>query len=62
MYKGNVLFLHNVSVADRGTYYCVANNGVGRGAKRNVVLEVEFAPLVNAGRGAEQEEPNASPR
>ncbi|KAJ8978682.1 hypothetical protein NQ317_015650 [Molorchus minor] len=29
-----------------GTYYCVAENGVGRGTKRNIAVEVEFAPVV----------------
>lgn len=35
---------------DRGTYYCVAENGVGRGARRNINVEVEFAPVITAPR------------
>ena len=35
---------------DRGTYYCVAENGVGRGARRNINLEIEFAPVITAPR------------
>lgn len=35
---------------DRGTYYCIAENGVGRGDRRNINLEVEFAPVVSAPR------------
>ena len=34
----------------RGTYYCVADNGVGRGSKRNVAVEVEFAPVITVPR------------
>ncbi|KAI1286821.1 Lachesin [Halotydeus destructor] len=50
MFKGNTLTIHNVTKNDRGTYYCIADNGVGRGAKRNVGVEVEFAPEVRVGR------------
>lgn len=46
VYKGNILVIYNVTKEDRGTYYCIANNGVGREAKRNVRLFVEFAPEV----------------
>ncbi|KOB71239.1 Lachesin, partial [Operophtera brumata] len=35
---------------NRGTYYCVAENGVGKGARRNINLEVEFAPVVTVPR------------
>lgn len=31
---------------DRGIYYCIAENGVGRGARRNVDVEVQFGPVV----------------
>ncbi len=31
---------------DRGTYYCFADNGVGKGDRRNINLEIEFAPVV----------------
>lgn len=50
VYRGNILLLHNVSVSDRGTYYCIADNGVGRSGKRNVAVEIEFLPIVVAGR------------
>jgi len=50
VYRGGILILHNVSVADRGTYMCIADNAVGRSAKRNVALEIEFLPIVVAGR------------
>lgn len=39
-----------VNKEHRGTYYCVAENGVGRGARRNIAVEVQFAPVVNATR------------
>ncbi|XP_013787114.1 lachesin-like isoform X2 [Limulus polyphemus] len=50
VYRGNVLTIHDITKDDRGTYYCVADNGVGRGARRNVGLEVEFAPFVTVDR------------
>ena len=35
---------------DRGTYYCVASNVVGSGARRNVDVEVYFKPVINVPR------------
>lgn len=35
---------------DRGTYYCVADNQVSKGDRRNVNLEVEFAPVISVPR------------
>ncbi|XP_044017946.1 lachesin isoform X2 [Aphidius gifuensis] len=49
-YKGNVLKIPSVKKEDRGTYYCVAENGVGRGARRNINVEVEFSPVITAPR------------
>lgn len=46
VYRGNILAIHNISKYDRGTYYCIADNGVGKGAQRHVGVEVEFAPVV----------------
>lgn len=46
IYKGKILVIYNVTKEDRGTYYCIANNGVGREAKRNVKVFVEFPPEV----------------
>ena len=40
----------SVRKEDRGTYYCVAENGVGRGARRNINVEVEFSPVISAPR------------
>ncbi|OTF75097.1 hypothetical protein BLA29_009713 [Euroglyphus maynei] len=50
LYKGNILIIHNITKADRGTYYCIADNNVGSGARRNVVVEVEFPPSVHVER------------
>ncbi|XP_054716099.1 lachesin-like [Uloborus diversus] len=47
VYRGNILSIHNISKYDRGTYYCIAENGVGKGARRHVGVEVEFAPVVS---------------
>ncbi|XP_050717451.1 lachesin-like [Eriocheir sinensis] len=48
IYRGNVLQIGNIRKEDRGTYYCIAENQVGRGARRNINVEVEFAPVVKA--------------
>lgn len=50
IYRGNALKIPNISKTDRGTYYCVAQNGVGRGMKRNIAVEVEFAPVISIKR------------
>ncbi|XP_031827641.1 septate junction protein lachesin [Nomia melanderi] len=50
IYSGNVLKIPAIRKEDRGTYYCVAENGVGRGARRNINVEVEFAPVITAPR------------
>jgi len=47
IFKGSVLKIHSVKKEDRGTYFCVADNGVGEAAKRAVALEVEFAPVID---------------
>jgi neuronal growth regulator 1 len=39
-FRGNTLKIHTVKKEDRGTYFCVADNGVGKPAKRNIALEV----------------------
>ncbi|UYV62932.1 K02A2.6-like [Cordylochernes scorpioides] len=50
MYIGNVLHMPRIKKSDRGTYYCVADNGVAHGARRNIGVEVEFAPVVTVDR------------
>ncbi|XP_037072821.1 lachesin-like [Pollicipes pollicipes] len=50
IYRGNVLIIHNIKKEDRGMYYCVATNGVSKGSKRNVAVEVEFPPVINVPR------------
>lgn len=50
IYRGNMLKIKSVNKEHRGTYYCVADNGVGRGARRNIAVEVQFAPVVTAAR------------
>ena len=34
----------------RGTYFCVATNVVGQGARRNIDVEVEFSPIMKIPR------------
>ncbi|XP_065205504.1 lachesin-like [Planococcus citri] len=48
VYKGNVLKINNIRREDRGTYYCTADNKVGKNIKRSIAVEVEFAPIVHA--------------
>lgn len=36
IYRGTVLKIKSIQKEDRGTYYCVADNGVGRGARREL--------------------------
>lgn len=50
IHRGNTLSLRNVTKADRGTYYCVADNGVSPGARRGISVEVEFKPVVRVGQ------------
>eukprot|EP00096_Caligus_rogercresseyi_P007155 TRINITY_DN2478_c0_g1_i2.p1 TRINITY_DN2478_c0_g1~~TRINITY_DN2478_c0_g1_i2.p1 ORF type:complete len:364 (-),score=62.69 TRINITY_DN2478_c0_g1_i2:479-1570(-) len=46
VFKGNILKFEKVKNDHRGTYYCVATNVVGTGARRNIYVEVEFAPEI----------------
>ena len=48
LYSGNQLKITSVRKEDRGIYYCFAENGVGRGQKRDVNVEVKFAPVITA--------------
>lgn len=50
IHRGNTLSLRNVTKEDRGTYYCVADNGVSPGARRGISVEVEFKPVVRVGQ------------
>jgi neuronal growth regulator 1 len=49
-YNGNIIKFHSVHKEDRGTYYCLANNGVGKGDRRNINLEIEFSPVITTPR------------
>eukprot|EP00088_Acartia_fossae_P053768 TRINITY_DN6136_c0_g1_i2.p1 TRINITY_DN6136_c0_g1~~TRINITY_DN6136_c0_g1_i2.p1 ORF type:complete len:368 (+),score=34.98 TRINITY_DN6136_c0_g1_i2:44-1147(+) len=50
VYKGNILRFESIRKEHRGTYYCVATNVVGRGARRNIDVEVEFKPTIKITR------------
>jgi hypothetical protein len=50
VYKGHVLEFPVLQKEHRGTYYCVATNVVSVGARRNVDVEVEFAPSIKVVR------------
>lgn len=45
-----MLKIQSVQKEHRGTYYCVADNGVSKGDRRNINLEVEFAPVISTPR------------
>jgi len=45
-FVGQQLNIYNVTKDDQGTYYCVADNGVERGARRAISVEVEYPPLI----------------
>lgn len=49
-YVGEVLKINNVRKEDRGTYYCVADNSVSKGDRRNINLAVEFKPFISIPR------------
>lgn len=53
--KGNTITVYNATKEDRGVYYCIADNGVGKAAKRNVGVEIEFAPQVSLVRAKYQQ-------
>jgi len=44
--RGNILKIPVIKKEDHGNYYCIAENGVGKGARRKMSIEVEFAPVV----------------
>ncbi|XP_050100833.1 lachesin-like [Anopheles aquasalis] len=47
---GNELKLNGLRREDRGTYYCLADNGVGKPDTKAITLEVEFAPVISVPR------------
>uniref|UniRef100_A0A1B0D4F3 Ig-like domain-containing protein n=1 Tax=Phlebotomus papatasi TaxID=29031 RepID=A0A1B0D4F3_PHLPP len=47
---GNVLKITSTRKEDRGTYYCLAENDVGKSNPKTVTLEVEFAPVISIPR------------
>uniref|UniRef100_A0AAG5CW48 Ig-like domain-containing protein n=1 Tax=Anopheles atroparvus TaxID=41427 RepID=A0AAG5CW48_ANOAO len=49
-FAGNELRLNALRREDRGTYYCTADNGVGRPDTKTITLEVEFAPVISVPR------------
>ena len=50
IYHGNTLKIPIIHKEDRGTYYCIAENGVGHEARHNISVEVEFAPVITTPR------------
>ena len=35
-----------MSIQDSGSYYCTADNGLGKSDKKELVLDVQYAPQV----------------
>lgn len=48
--KGNTITIYNATKDDRGIYYCIADNSVGKAARRSVGVEIEFPPQVDSVR------------
>ena len=46
VHRGNVLKIRGVKKEDRGTYYCVADNDIGKAARRSVTLEARRTTLL----------------
>lgn len=46
--KGNAVTIYNATKDDRGIYYCIADNSVGKAARRSVGVEIEFPPQVDS--------------
>lgn len=44
--KGNSITIYNATKDDRGIYYCIADNRVGKPARRSVGVEIEFPPQI----------------
>ncbi|XP_065088749.1 lachesin-like [Ochlerotatus camptorhynchus] len=49
-FAGNELSLSSLVKDDRGTYFCIADNGVGKPDSRTINLEVEFGPVISVPR------------
>ncbi|XP_058059788.1 lachesin-like [Anopheles bellator] len=49
-FVGNELRLSALQPEDRGTYYCMADNGVGKSDTKAITLEVEFSPVISVPR------------
>ena len=45
VFQGNILKFDSIKKEHRGTYYCVATNVVGTGARRNIDVEVSSREL-----------------
>lgn len=50
LYNGSILKINDVSKADRGLYYCVANNNIGTPDTRSVNFDVDFPPKISVAR------------
>lgn len=49
-FNGSVLRINDVSVQDRGAYYCIADNGLSPAARKLVNFAVEFPPKISVPR------------
>lgn len=49
-FNGTVLTINQVQAQDRGIYYCIADNGIEKPARRTVNFEVEFPPKISVPR------------
>jgi neuronal growth regulator 1 len=47
IYRGNILKIKQIKKEDRGTYYCVAENGVGRGTKSKLFFDEDSSTNIS---------------
>lgn len=44
------MYIPSITKEERGTYYCIAENGVSPADQRSIGIEVEFLPVVTASK------------
>lgn len=49
-FSGSIYKIESARKEDRGNYICFASNGVGETVRKNLLLEVDFEPIMSAKR------------
>ncbi len=50
VYRGTILKINQIRKEDRGTYFCIADNKVGKSVKKSIAVDVEFPPKIHAAK------------